>query len=178
MWYVYIYKNPLKNNIPFYIGKGKGERSRHHLTPGMLKLNSLKSKIIKAIRKNGFEPIIEHIPCNSDVDALNLEKKLIEQFGRIDLKTGSLANHTDGGDNPPNNIGKTHPKYGKGGIYKVTKVSTREEFIVEALYHWCKLNSLNATTLKEIAHNKPIRYTKEGNPIYRKQHKGYICEKL
>ena len=108
-YYVYIYLNPLKegkysfgkhqfNFEPFYVGKGKGIRYKVHLTV-IDKLNKLKQRIIDKIKTKNKNPIIIKLYENiTDYSALRLEKYLINKIGRRDLKLGSLANLTNGGD--------------------------------------------------------------------------------
>lgn len=50
IFYVYILRNPLKENIPFYVGKGKDRRCFQHLKDGKHK-NKHKYNTIKQIRK-------------------------------------------------------------------------------------------------------------------------------
>lgn len=98
MAYVYIYYDPRKNPIePIYIGKGtKENRMYHHLID--CKNIILKRKINK-IKKEKLKPIIKKYKDNiTNEDAINLEKKIISKYGRLDLKTGSLCNLTDGGE--------------------------------------------------------------------------------
>ena len=97
-FYVYIYKNPLKNNDPFYVGKGKGDRFLYHLKEKK-SVNPHKSNTIKQIRTQGLEPIIEiYINNLIENDAFEVEKNLIKFFGRRNIKTGGLTNLTDGGE--------------------------------------------------------------------------------
>jgi hypothetical protein len=93
---------------PFYIGKGKKEtrgrkgRLIRHLTDYCLKIdvNKLKVNIIKKIRKEtGQNPITRIYKENlTDRGALDMEIQMIRAIGRRDLKTGPLANLTDGGE--------------------------------------------------------------------------------
>lgn len=109
-FYVYAYLDPRKKDNfvyekyrfdyePFYIGKGNGKRLNEHLRKSQLKENTLKNKKIKKILNEGLNPIIIKISSNLfEVDAFELEIKLIKTIGRLDLKTGPLANLTNGGD--------------------------------------------------------------------------------
>jgi len=97
MYYVYIYKNPLKNDEPFYVGRGKDDRCKKHLLPYMLKKDNDKNKVIKEILSENLEPIIEIFSTGlTFTESNNLERKLISDFGRI-KEGGTLTNITSGG---------------------------------------------------------------------------------
>jgi hypothetical protein len=108
-YYVYVYFDPRRVNYlyfpdigfePFYVGKGSKNRYLDHLHEKHTK-NRIKASKIQKIRTEGFEPIIVKISENlSEIDAYNLEAKLITEIGRIILKTGPLSNLTDGGRGP------------------------------------------------------------------------------
>lgn len=89
-FYVYMYLRTYDSNVakagtPYYIGKG--QRSRATDVQGhSVRMPKDKSKIIY-VETDMLEE-----------DALQLEVKLIAQYGRIDLGTGILRNMTDGGD--------------------------------------------------------------------------------
>jgi hypothetical protein len=71
-YYIYVYIDP-RNFEEFYYGKGKGSRKDAHLSEDS---DSEKSKRIKAIKKEGLEPIIRVIACNlSEHDALLVKKR-------------------------------------------------------------------------------------------------------
>lgn len=103
-YYVYIYINPI-NDIPFYVGKGKQWRYVEHLNLANSKKNKRKYKpsaVMKEIWRiqetYGVDPkIIIHTSDLSSSEALNLERKLIAEYGRVDLSTGCLVNKTAGG---------------------------------------------------------------------------------
>lgn len=108
-YYVYIYLNPLKEGKfsfgkhqfdyePFYVGKGKNNRINVHLNV-VDNQNKLKQRIINKIKNNNKNPIVIKLYENiSEYSAFRLEKYLINKIGRHDLKLGSLANLTNGGD--------------------------------------------------------------------------------
>lgn len=116
IFYVYIYLNPLKpgkyvytddsdkqykfDYEPFYVGKGKGRRAKYHLTKSNLEkdVNKLKTNIIKKIFKENKKPIIKVVKNLYEQHSLDLEMKMVKLIGRRDLKEGTLANMTDGGD--------------------------------------------------------------------------------
>lgn len=96
----YVYQlRLLGSDSPFYIGKGKGRRKAYHFTPSGLKSRSLKNSIIKKAINDGVEILSEILFSGlSEDEALNKEVELIALYGRRDMGTGILANHTDGGD--------------------------------------------------------------------------------
>jgi hypothetical protein len=99
-YYIYIYLNPLKNNRPFYIGKGKDKRKYSHLYEKLEKTSNPHkiNTILKIIKETGKRPPIEiYRSALSSEDAFYLEKELIDFYGRKNNNTGILCNLTDGG---------------------------------------------------------------------------------
>jgi hypothetical protein len=104
-YYIYIYLDPRKYGYykygeykfdyePFYVGKGKNDRCKIYYNRNKY----FKNKINKIIRC-GLKPIIFKLYENlNENKSFEFEKKLIKEIGRIDLKTGSLINMTDGGE--------------------------------------------------------------------------------
>lgn len=86
-----------QDNIPFYVGKGNGDRFRvcHHLFNKNL---FLKNKI----RKVGADNIKTHFLHENLIEekAFFWEKYWIKYLGRRDNGTGQLCNLTDGGEGP------------------------------------------------------------------------------
>lgn len=78
-YYVYVYIDP-RNLEEFYYGKGRGKRKEAHLSD---KKDSEKTRRIKAIQKEGLEPIIKVVAKNlQNQDALLIEKTLIWKLGK------------------------------------------------------------------------------------------------
>ena len=86
-YYVYVYIDP-RNLEEFYYGKGKDNRKEAHLSDTS---DSEKTKIIKAIKKEGLEPIIKVIAKGlTEKEAFLIEKTLIWKLGK------NLANISSG----------------------------------------------------------------------------------
>lgn len=96
---VYLYRDP-KTLTPRYVGVGKTEkRAWEHVRPKAKTNKLLKNMICKRI-KEGFtvEPEITHLGHSDYELAKQIEIIQIAKYGRLDLGTGTLFNHTDGGD--------------------------------------------------------------------------------
>jgi len=102
IFYVYCLIDS-KTNMPFYIGKGHGNRMYNH------EKSVEKSKIpnnnkylfnkIKKIKNSGYNILYKKILENVDEStALKEEISQIKFFGRNNMGTGILCNLTDGGD--------------------------------------------------------------------------------
>ena len=90
-YYVYVYIDP-RNFEEFYYGKGKGKRKFAHLSDDS---DTEKSKRIKAIQKEGLEPLIKVIANNlTEKQAFLIEKTLIWKLGKnlTNLSSGHFAN--------------------------------------------------------------------------------------
>lgn len=96
----YVYQLRLETSEePFYIGKGKAGRISAHFTSSQLKKKSYKNNILNKAIKDGVQIIITKLHENiTEQEAFDLEMHYIAMYGRIDLGTGILANHTDGGE--------------------------------------------------------------------------------
>jgi len=97
-FYVYAYYVP-GEFTPIYIGKGRGDRCYQHLqlyksrTRGMFR-----SKLI-SLQRQGIRPLVLKLYENlTEEQAFEKERMLIKLYGRRDIGTGCLCNHTDGGD--------------------------------------------------------------------------------
>lgn len=95
--YVYMLIDP-RNNLPFYVGKGVGNRCYFHLDEAKYytKRKSLKLNKIRKLTSLGLAPIITKVEENvSDEKAIDLECLLISEIRDLGIK---LTNMTDGGD--------------------------------------------------------------------------------
>lgn len=125
--YVYVYLDPRRPGRweyilpsgrkvcfpyrPFYVGKGKGDRSLAHLSGAVTRSKHKKNKIA-AIEAEGFK-MREYIRYSSiynvsDFMAQAYEIDLIAGIGRHDKGEGPLTNHTDGGDGVTGRTGWRH----------------------------------------------------------------------
>lgn len=93
----YVYKDP-KTNVLRYVGEGGAARPHQHLRPGKKSSNPRLSAMLQKRLKEGFCPTPIIIPAPSKSHAVEMEILLIEMIGRDDLGTGTLFNHTNGGD--------------------------------------------------------------------------------
>ena len=77
-YYVYVLVDPI-NRIPFYVGKGKGNRMYQHLKGD--KRNKKKVRYIDNIRMLGFEPFAVKVMDNlTEYDAYSLERIGIKYY--------------------------------------------------------------------------------------------------
>jgi len=106
-YYVYQLIDP-RNNKPFYIGEGKGNRAWSHLEFKSGCNNPHKDRIIQKIHDLGLEVIVEIVHNNlSKVESTRLEEILIEEIG-IDNLSNICSNA-----HPPILSGKDNGFYGK-----------------------------------------------------------------
>lgn len=105
MYYTYMLIDP-RTQQPFYVGKGKGDRCRHHLDSRAKGENKRKDSLIENIRNENLEPLIKIIENFSDENlAYELEEKLISHFGRKGIdKNGILMNFCQS-NRPPSHKG-------------------------------------------------------------------------
>lgn len=102
IYYVYMYLDP-RNWVPFYIGKGKGNRMYAHIRNKTQKNeNKHKRNKINKILELGMEPIVlkakEHLFENN---AQELETALILHFGRIGFENNGCLTNILLNSNPP-----------------------------------------------------------------------------
>lgn len=122
-FYVYQYIDP-RDNMPFYIGKGKGRRKNSHLGENGSKQrrsNWDKIRRIKDIRNAGLQPIVDIISDGlSEDEAFALEIEMIEKYGRR-LEGGILTNICTGGH------GRTGMKHTEEARRKIAEKNTGKQ---------------------------------------------------
>lgn len=97
-FYVYAYFEP-GCELPFYVGKGCGDRHRRHFVPSKLTRRTAMACKLRSLLSQGIRPIIKILAQRlPEPAAIALEKHVIWLFGRRDIRTGCLMNHTDGGE--------------------------------------------------------------------------------
>jgi hypothetical protein len=107
-YYVYILLDPRRNNEPFYVGKGKGDRWKKHLSETYQNTeNRRKWCKIEAIRRTGMMPFVEFAVTNLDEDeAFEIESALILKYGRKGYEDHGILTNICIDSRPPNPSGK------------------------------------------------------------------------
>jgi len=112
-YYVYVYIDP-RNYEEFYYGKGRGSRSKAHLSDEAI---SAKTDRLKAIEAEGLEPIVRTV-CSklTEAEALLVETALIWKLGRT--LTNKVAGNYSKHFRPPNSLHRQIPGFDFNyGIY-------------------------------------------------------------
>lgn len=107
-YYVYILRDPRKNNQPFYIGKGCDKRAWQHLTETKETTDNIrKYYTIQAIKKRNLDIIIEIFQDNMlEENAYDLESELIKKYGRKGIDKNGILTNVVIYRRPPNRTGK------------------------------------------------------------------------
>lgn len=104
MYYVYQLIDP-RNNLPFYVGKGKGKRAYYHTyknKKGKNTENPYKDHIIRQILCEGLEPRVEYLFHTKDEsDAYLFETALIKKLGRRRYDQGGILTNLCEDSRPP-----------------------------------------------------------------------------
>lgn len=85
-FYVYAHYNNESDELPFYIGKGKGSRAYNTKRSNLWKEKASNGLVVKILKDNLTE-----------TEAYDLETKLIKRYGRILYENGTLVNIAAGG---------------------------------------------------------------------------------
>ena len=116
-FYIYAHYIP-GESLPFYIGKGSGYR--------ITRRNDRSIWWKRIVNKYGFE--VKLLYENLSYSEANiLEKKLIKKFGRRDIGTGILINHTDGGEGIANPSEEVRNKISESNRKRVVSEETKRK---------------------------------------------------
>lgn len=171
-FYVYQYIDP-RNNIPFYVGKGMGNRAYQHRQNVSRKTRRTACVNYCAnLVECGFEPIIQIIAENlSEVDAHQLEKNMIAVIGRIGFELGgTLLNKSKGGKS---NTGYRHTEETKKKLSEIRTGNTSHSEETRQLISKRTSEALMANTEAR----QKISDTHKGKPL-KPEHKKKITDHL
>lgn len=110
-YYVYGLIDP-RTSLPFYVGKGEGNRWRVHLQETINTTeNRKKFAFIQGLRNKGLEPkMIKYCERLEEERAYNLEEELIKLYGRRDIDVGGVLTNICESSRPPSHRGIKHSK--------------------------------------------------------------------
>ena len=125
-YYVYGYFEP-GSEQPFYIGKGRKGRARSHLGLFMRATwGGLFYVRLRELDAKGITPDVRKLHEGmTDQDAKDKEIDLISFWGRIDIGTGCLCNHTRGGDGAAGISAETRAKKSRAAKGRRHSAETR-----------------------------------------------------
>jgi hypothetical protein len=131
MYYVYELIDP-RVNLPFYVGKGKGNRVYFHLSEqSRAKSDNFKKfDKIKKIRKEGYEPEVKIVQYfEEENDAYDYEEELIKKYGKRDIDENGILTNICESSRPPKLKGRTYQQiYGDKWEEQIQKrLKTKEE---------------------------------------------------
>lgn len=104
-YYVYALIDP-RSNLPFYIGKGKGDRCKHHFLDRTKGENKFKDKVMGKIIKEGHQPEIKILHDNLEEEfAYEIEAQIIKKLGRRNQDVGGILTNICIDNRPPSALG-------------------------------------------------------------------------
>ena len=143
-FYTYAYCDPIKDNEPFYIGKGVGNRDIR-----LQRRNIFFMSVYNKILKTGLKPIVVRLVDNvSENIALQEEMNYISYWGRRDNGTGCLTNLTNGGES---NSGRIVSKELLCKINTGKKLSEETKKKLRGRMPWNKGISMSKETKQKIS---------------------------
>ena len=148
--YAYIRENDssiAKAGTPYYIGKGKGKRAW--------------TKTNKEYRRKPPSSHLISILFHSltEEQAFENEKRLINEYGRVDLGTGILRNMSDGGEGPAGTVRSDDFKK-RMSVIVTGRKKTPDQKKAQSLRQLGSTQTVEAKLKNSLAHKGVIR-TKE-----------------
>lgn len=131
MYYVYELIDS-RINLPFYVGKGKGNRAYYHLSENkrMRIENPRKYNKIQKIKSEGYEPSVNIVKYFDDEnEAYDYEELLIKKYGRKNIDDGGILTNICESSRPPKLKGRTYQElYGDEWEEQIQKrLKTKKE---------------------------------------------------
>lgn len=179
-FYVYCLRRPDQEDpfepgkpCPFYIGKGSNGRKNDHRKQAKFLLNepgrkSIKIKIIHKLWKRGLD-FTTNILFNklTEQEAFKYEMEIIAAYGRINNKTGCLANLSDGGEGTSGylHLNDAKQRIGKAQAGKIMSEESKR-----------KIGQKNKGKVKSAEVRNKISVSRKGksagkeNPFYGRNH--------
>jgi hypothetical protein len=150
-YYVYHLIDP-RTMLPFYVGKGCGDRSHSHFKETVdTTINMRKFNKIKSIQNLGLDVVVVHVCENLEHDdAINIERLEIEKYGRLDYDDGGISTNICQDANPPLATGRV--------VSDETRKKISEAQLAEKNHMWGKKQSDESNELRR-------QYNKEHNIV-------------
>jgi hypothetical protein len=126
IFYTYIYYDTSRNNEPFYVGKGFGERAWIHLKESQQTKTPFYNRL-KSMKNKNIDPVIGIYAGLDEEFAHLLEEELISKFGRKDLGLGTLCNLTNGGEGMSNPSTETRSKISAANSNRTVSEETKRK---------------------------------------------------
>lgn len=174
IYYVYQLVDP-RNNKPFYIGEGKGNRAWSHLSFKSGCYNPHKDRIIRKIQSLGLEVDVQILKENLSKEQSRIfERQLINSIG-LDKLSNICQNANPPVLSGPNNgfYGKTHTAETKqilGSVNKGKDIKTKEgkESISRALKERWQDPELREKQLEALRARKGEKRSQQAKESYKK----------
>ncbi len=170
-YYVYMLIDPV-TNLPFYVGKGCGNRWMSHYNETLEKTtNKRKFYKIRKLTKLGHKPKVVFVSEGlSEIDAYKIERSYIGYFGRMKYDENGILTNICLDANPPG-MASSDPEGHKRKISRATKGKPKTK------EHRKKISDANKGKVKSLEHRIKLGQTHKGK-IITSQHREAISKKL
>ena len=173
-YYTYLLLDPINDYLPFYVGKGNGNRAYMHDRNHSIRddKNFLRRKILKNLQKNGLKSEVYFWKEKlTEEQAFGLEIKLIKLFGRRINGTGILTNLTEGGEGFSGfDLSESNRRRWKNPAIRTKIIQSMREAQTEEV---CERKSEAVKRIWADEEYKKVRIDKQHGEII---HKEKVCE--